>query len=90
MPERRVRVASRIGLHARPAVIFAQAAARQPVPVTIARPGGEPVDATSALWVLTLDVRQGDEVVLAAEGDAADAALDDLSELLQQDLDRTR
>jgi phosphocarrier protein HPr len=88
MPERRVKVASSVGLHARPATIFVQAAAKQPVKVTIAKPDGNPVDARSVLFVLGLDVRGGEEVVLAAEGDGADAALDELEALLSRDLDK--
>ena len=88
MPERRVTVASSVGLHARPATLFVQAAAKQPVKVTLAKPGGDPVDARSVLFVLGLDVRGGDEVVLAAEGDGADAALDELTGLLETDLDK--
>ena len=45
MPERLVTVGSSVGLHARPATLFVQAAAKQPVKVTIGRPGDEPVDA---------------------------------------------
>lgn len=88
MPERRVAVASRIGLHARPAMLFAQAAAAQPVQVRIARPGGRPVDASSVIWLLTLDVRHGDEVVLTADGEGADESLDNLVAMLSQNLDR--
>ena len=87
MPERKVKVGSSVGLHARPATIFTQAAAKQPVKVTIAKAGGNPVDARSVLFVLGLDVRSGEEVVLAAEGDGADEALNDLESLLQRDLD---
>ena len=89
MPERKVKVGSSVGLHARPATIFTQAAAKQPVKVTIAKAnGGNAVDARSVLFVLGLDVRGGDEVVLAAEGEGADAALDELEALLQRDLDK--
>jgi phosphocarrier protein HPr len=87
MPERRVVVGSKVGLHARPAAMFVQAAAKQPVKVTIAKTGGDPVDARSILSVLALDARGGDEVVLAAEGDGADQALDELAALVSRDLD---
>ena len=40
MAERRVTVASKVGLHARPAALLAKAAADQPVPVHLG--GGEP------------------------------------------------
>jgi phosphocarrier protein HPr len=87
MSERHVVVGSRVGLHARPAALFVQAAGRAGVPVTITKPGGEPVDARSILSVLALDARGGEEVVLAAEGDGAERALDDLAALIARDLD---
>jgi phosphocarrier protein len=67
--------------------MFVQAAAKQPVKVTIAKSGGDPVDARSILSVLALDARGGDEVVLAAEGDGADQALEELAALVARDLD---
>lgn len=87
MPERTVTVGSKVGLHARPASLFVQAAARQPVPVTIAKPDGDAVDARSILMVIGLDVRGGQDVVLRADGDGADAALDELVALLAVDHD---
>jgi phosphocarrier protein len=88
VPERTVKVGSSVGLHARPATIFTKAAAKLPVKVRIAKPGGNAVDARSVLFVLGLDVRGGDEVVLSAEGEGADAALDELVALLERDLDK--
>ena len=90
MPERRVVVGSKVGLHARPAAIFVQAAAKQPVKVSIAKgEGGTAVDARSILAVLGLDVRGGQEVVLSAEGDEAESALDELAEVVATDHDAT-
>ena len=88
MPERRVVIGSKVGLHARPAAMFVQAAAKQPVKVTIAKAGGDPVDARSILSVLALDARGGEEVVLAAVGDGADEGLDELAALVAGDLAR--
>ncbi|MBL1076531.1 HPr family phosphocarrier protein [Nocardia sp. 2] len=79
-------VASKTGLHARPAALFAKAAAESPVPVTISVDGKPGVAAGSLLQVMTLGVKQGDKVTLSAE-DGADAALDKLVELLETDLD---
>jgi phosphocarrier protein HPr len=87
MAERRAVVASKIGLHARPAARFVKAAAKQPVKATIARAGGDPVDAASILDVVTLDVRGGEEVILTAEGDGAEQALDELVEVVETDHD---
>ncbi|MET9772474.1 HPr family phosphocarrier protein [Streptomyces sp. NPDC006415] len=87
MHQQTVAIASRSGLHARPASLFVKAAARQPVKVTIAREGRDPVDARSMLAVLALAVPHGEAVVLSAEGDGARAAVEELAELLAQDLD---
>lgn len=87
MAERRVVVGSSVGLHARPAALFVQAAARQPVPVTIGKDGAEFVDARSILSVIGLDARGGDEIVLRAEGAEADAVLDELVALIATDHD---
>ena len=87
MAERQVIVGSSVGLHARPASLFVQAAAEAPVPVLIAKQGGEPVDARSILSVIGLDARGGDTVVLSAEGAGADAVLDDLAAIVAADHD---
>lgn len=83
MAERRVVVADADGLHARPAALFVKAVASVGLPVKIGKAGTDDgVDARSILAVLALDVRHGDEVVLSADGDGADAALDHLVALL--------
>ncbi|MBW4720998.1 HPr family phosphocarrier protein [Saccharothrix obliqua] len=87
MPERRVTVASKVGLHARPAALLAKAAAAQPVKVTIRKDGGEPVEAGSVLGLMTLGAMHGDEVVLTADGDGADDALEAIAALIASDLD---
>jgi phosphocarrier protein HPr len=87
MPERKVIVGSKVGLHARPAALFVQTASKVGVPVSIGKPGQPPADARSILSVLALDARGGDEVVLTAEGDGADAALDELVAFLEKDHD---
>lgn len=87
MAERRVVIASKVGLHARPASLFVQAATAAPAAVSIAKPGSEPVSARSILSVLALDARGGDEVLLTAEGDGADEALDALVAFLEVDHD---
>ncbi len=87
MPSRNVKVASRVGLHARPASLFVQAVTATGLPVTIAKTGGDPVDARSILMVMGLGVASEDEVTLSAEGDGADDALDQLVGLLAIDHD---
>ncbi|GGM70185.1 hypothetical protein GCM10012275_45740 [Longimycelium tulufanense] len=87
MPQRRVVVASKVGLHARPAAVLAKTAAEQPVSVTIAKDGGQPVEAASVLGLMTLGAGHGDEVVLTAEGEGAEEALAAIADLIAKDLD---
>ncbi|ASR39496.1 dihydroxyacetone kinase [Prauserella marina] len=87
MAEVRVTVASKVGLHARPAALVAKTAAAQRVPVTIAKAGAEPVPAGSVLSLLTLGARHGDEVVIAADGDGAKDAVEAVAALVTTELD---
>ena len=84
---RRVVVGSRVGLHARPAKLVAQAAAKLPVVVKIAKDGGTPVDARSLLSLMAMGAKQGDEVTLEADGDGAAEAVEQIAALVEQDLD---
>ncbi|GAB2923910.1 HPr family phosphocarrier protein [Nonomuraea fastidiosa] len=86
MAQRTVVVASASGLHARPAKLFVQAAAKAGVPVTI-RAGDKAVPAKSMLGVLSLGAVKGTEVTLEADGPGAEEALDALAALLARDLD---
>ncbi|MFG2085806.1 MULTISPECIES: HPr family phosphocarrier protein [unclassified Spirillospora] len=84
MSVRNVKIESRVGLHARPAALFVQTAAQAAMDVTVAKRGGDPVNAKSILAVLGLDARHGEEVTLSAEGAGADELLDSLEKLLSQ------
>lgn len=79
-----VTVGSSVGLHARPAAIIAEKAAELGGSVQLAVPGGDPVDAASALLIMTLGSKFGDSVEVS--GDDADAVAA-IAELVQQDLD---
>ena len=89
MARRTVTIASSAGLHARPAARFVEAATATGLDIEIGRPNEDAVDATSVLGVMTLGATHGEEVVLTAEGDGADEALDGLVTLLSRDLDAT-
>jgi len=88
MAERTVTVASSVGLHARPASLFAQAAAKAGVPVQLTSAAGKSVNAASILGVLSLGIGHGETVTLSSDADGADEALDQLAELLNTDLDK--
>lgn len=84
MPTQTVSVGSALGLHARPATLIAEAAGDLDAEVTIAVPGDEPVDASSALLLMTLGAAKGDLVEVASDDQAA---LDTIAALVAQDLD---
>jgi len=84
MPTKSVTVGSAVGLHARPAAVISEAAGELDTEVTLAVPGGEPVDASSALLIMTLGSKKGDTVEVSSEDQAA---LDKIAALVEQDLD---
>lgn len=90
MPERTATIASRVGLHARPASIFAEAVSKLDLDVTIAAKGAssdEALDAASILSLMSLGASHGDIVVLRADGPGADQALNHLAGILETDHD---
>lgn len=87
MAERTLTVASTVGLHARPASLFARAAAESGVLVTLTSAAGKSVNAASILGVLSLGIGHGETVTISADGEGAETALDTLATLLETDLD---
>lgn len=84
MPSTTVTVGSAIGLHARPAAIIAEAVVDAGVPVTLSMDGAEPVDAGSALMIMTLGAGNGAAVTVDSEDEAA---MHRIADLVRQDLD---
>lgn len=79
------------GLHARPAAMFVQTAARFKSSIilrNLSRAGKE-VDAKSIMDVLTAGVDQGHEIELVAEGEDAEQAVQALTELIRSGLEDT-
>ena len=75
------------GLHARPAAALTHAAAASGHTISLGRVDEPAVDASSILMVMSLGLKQGDEVVLTAEAAAAESTLDALAALVSSDLD---
>jgi phosphocarrier protein HPr len=82
MPEQEVTLDNEVGLHARPAAIFAKKAASFDCDITLLMDGNE-ANAKSIMSVLKLDVTKGDTVTIRAEGDGAEEALSDLVKLVE-------
>ncbi len=79
MPTKSAVVGSRVGLHARPAAIIADAAGGLDDNVTI-----NGVDASSSLLIMTLGAKLGDTVEVAGDSESAVATI---AELVERDLD---
>ena len=84
MPSKTVTVGSSVGLHARPAALIAEAVSKAGVPVTLATPGGNAIDAGSPLMIMTLGAKQGTEVVVSSDDTTV---LDRIADMVATDLD---
>ena len=68
------------GLHVRPSSAIVDTVGRHKAQVTV-RKGGETVDASSVLALLSLTATQGTELVLSARGPEAEEVLEALDDL---------
>jgi phosphocarrier protein HPr len=84
MPSKTVTVGSSVGLHARPAALIAEAVSKSGVPVTLATPGGNAIDAGSPLMIMTLGAKQGTEVTVSSDDEAV---LGQIADMVAADLD---
>jgi phosphocarrier protein len=81
MIRRQVSLCNRLGLHARAASKLVQVASDYPAQIWVLRDDRR-VNAKSIMGVLLLAAPCGTELVLEAEGDQADEAIDALVELI--------
>ena len=80
MPEITIVIKNKVGLHARPAALFVREAAKYTSEITVIN-GDRTANAKSILHVLTLGANQGANVIVRAEGEDAEAALQALAAL---------
>jgi phosphocarrier protein HPr len=83
--ERTVTIASKSGLHARPAALFVQKAKEFQCQITLAK-NEKTANGKSILAVMALGAEQGQQITLQTEGADAQRALETLAALLEQDL----
>jgi phosphotransferase system HPr (HPr) family protein len=81
MPEIRVAIQNTVGLHARPASLFVQTAKRHKSEVRVSC-NERSANAKSILSVLALGAGKGSELIIQADGEDADDALDALYALV--------
>ncbi|MEW6696306.1 MAG: HPr family phosphocarrier protein [Bacillota bacterium] len=83
MLEKTVSIMNHTGLHARPASQFAQAASKFKSQITIVK-DGKAVNAKSMISVLSMAINKGCEIVIRAEGDDENLAIDTLVALVSK------
>lgn len=85
MAEATIPIKHKVGLHARPASLFVQTAAKfsSAIKVKNLTANGNFVDAKSIIMVLTLGVMKDHEVLIETNGADADAALAALKSLIE-------
>jgi phosphocarrier protein len=81
MPERSVVVVNEAGIHARPAAEIVKLAAKFRSEIVISKDDLE-VNAKSIMGVMMLAAECGSTILIKADGDDAEAALDALAELI--------
>ena len=81
MVERETVVGPEAGLHARPAAMFVKKAKQFDSDIRVVK-GGREANAKSTLKVMTLGAKKDDKILIRAEGEDAEAAVDALVELI--------
>jgi phosphocarrier protein len=82
MPERKVQIVNKAGLHARPAAEIVKLAAKYSSDITVCRDDLE-VNGKSIMGVMMLAAECGSTLQLKAEGPDAAEALDALEQLIE-------
>lgn len=82
MPERNVAIVNKLGLHARAASKFVTEAGRFDAEITVCKDGRE-VSGKSIMGVMMLAAARGSRIVISAEGEDAEMALDALEDLIR-------
>lgn len=80
----KVTIANRLGLHARPAMMFVEVASKFEADIKVCRSdGGESVDGKSIMQLMMLAATQGTVLEITACGSDHQAALHELVELVK-------
>ncbi len=79
-----VKISNKLGLHARPAMLFVEAATTFDSEITVRRADHrEPVDGKSIMQMMMLAATQGTEIEIIASGDDAEKAVCHLAKLVE-------
>ncbi len=80
--QRDVRIANQRGLHARASAKFVSMASQLPVAIEVEKDGHR-VCGTSIMGLMMLGAAMGDQITIHVEGEGAQAALEQLAELVE-------
>lgn len=78
---KKIIVKNKLGLHARPAALFVQAANRFDSSIIVEK-GNEKVNGKSIMGILMLGAEQGSSIIIEAEGQDAQLAISELERLV--------
>lgn len=84
MVEKEATVVPEEGLHARPAALFVKTAKAYSSEIKVVKDGKE-ANAKSSLSLMTLGAKQGDSLLIRAEGEDEQEAIEELAGLLAQE-----
>ena len=79
---RTVTITNKRGLHARASMAFVTLATAQPCELTVEKDGTS-ASGTSILDLMMLGAAKGDSILISAEGDGAESAVEALAELVE-------
>jgi len=82
--EKEVMIKHQQGLHARPAALFVQIAAKFDSNITVKK-GNEEVNGKSIMGILMLAAQHQSKIIIQVEGVDAEKALDELEKFLNQE-----
>ncbi len=82
MAQREFTIQNKLGIHARPAAQFVKTASKFTSEIRVEK-DGEEVDGKSIMGLMMLAAGHGSVIIVAAEGDDAETALDALGQLIE-------
>ena len=87
MYEKKVTLTNEIGLHARPASIFIRTAVQFPCDITVEK-DGRSYNAKSIMSVLSMSASNGEELIIRAEGEGEEEAVNSLVEVIETKINK--
>ncbi len=84
MASHKVTIKNKLGLHARPAMMFVETASKYQAEVSVCRTDqSEPVDGRSIMQMMMLAATEGTELEISATGEDAENAVEALVDLVK-------